>query len=65
MKTRILSGIIDVAAAVFLRRAQIIEFAGGTLVAVAAWMVAPAMGVAVAGVGMLAKSLELDRRAKR
>lgn len=64
MKTRILSRIVDIAAAVFNRRAQLTEFAGGALLAVAAWMVAPAAGVAVAGVGLLAKSLELDRRGK-
>lgn len=59
---KILDRLVDIAAAVWNRRATLIEASGGAALVVAAALVAPALGWAVAGVALVAKAQEIDRR---
>lgn len=56
---------IDAAGAVFRHRAAIIEAIGGACLVAAAATVGAAFGLTVAGVALVLKAAEIDRRTRR
>ena len=63
--SRVLNAAVDVGAAIWNRRAAFIEVAGGAVLVVAGTLVTPALGWCVAGVALVAKAQEVERKARR
>lgn len=65
MVTRLLTPIVDAAAAVWRRRAELVEIAGGVCLVVAAAMVAPALAWLTAGAALVVKAADIDRKTRQ
>lgn len=65
MVNRLLLRLVDLAAAVWTRRAALVEFAGAVCLVVAAAAVSAAAAWLVAGVSLILKSLTITGQARR